>query len=991
MGPRVGTDDTPALGTETVAGVDPGPPHLQDTQEGDPQEGRQSDGEPDGPYAEQPAPSRIGRYLLLGMLGSGGMGMVHAAYDPKLDRRIALKILHPAARRSPNSRGRLLREAQAMARLSHPNVVTVHDVGEHEGRVFLAMESIEGRTLTQWLADQERSVRAILGVFVQAAQGLAAAHDKGLVHRDFKPDNVMVGDDGRVRVMDFGLARPSVYNSEDLEPSQTSFEPAPSSFSNPVTVQGALVGTPMYMAPEQWSGADVDARTDQFSFCVALYQALYGELPFEGDNLGSLALAVTGGAPRAQPTTLSIPSAVIEGWQRGLSTDPADRFPSMAPLLVLLRRDPTRTRRRLLVLGGVVGALGLVSGARLYQHSREVSQCEREASVLAEVWGAHERENVEQAFRRSGVSYAGESFERVVPVLDRYASEWKTLRQSVCTDGLEVEQRTPAQNELAADCLATRRREFETLVSELEQGTPAIVRDGIVVAANLPAVSLCVDEVSLHEGFEAPADPGEAEAVDRVRERIEAARRRYVVADYEGVVTLATEALEEAEAIGQAGLQALARATLADGQYNLGHLTEAELGYRDAFRLALASGRTSLASEAARGLARVLGLDRSRPEDGLRWIDIAAALDTRLGREFGDIHRLRGMLLTDAGDPRLAEQEMDRAVELDEAEYGLSHPKTVVSLQTRCSVYSALGRYDDAIACNERALEFQTQYLGPSHPTIAVAKHNIGGLYARMGRLPLAHEAVQAGLDIRERALGPEHVDVAKSLLTLGAVTAMMGDVEDAEAQLVRAIHILEKTVGPDDPVMARGLVNLANLQLELNDFGPARTSAERAVSIQESVLGPDHPQLINSLSVLASIEQEEGDLVAAERVRRRELALAESQPGADPVPANLTRLNLGSLLSKQGRHDEARALLKPTLETLTAQLGPAHPHVASCELALARVLAVMQETEQAVEHARRAHEIRQAALGSEHDETVAAHEFVQELEGQRRELLPPG
>lgn len=990
MGSELSTDGTPTQATETSLGAKGS--HLEETLAGDSLAGPETVGDQGapGPYADASTPNRIGRYVLLGVLGSGGMGVVYAAYDPKLDRRVALKILHPGTRRSQESRDRLLREAQAMARLSHPNVVTVHDVGEHESGVFVAMEAIEGRTLTQWLADKERTVREILEVFVEAAQGLAAAHDKGLVHRDFKPDNVMVGDDGRVRVMDFGLARASAYTSEDFEPCETTSDFTTSSLSNPVTVEGALVGTPMYMSPEQWRGGEVDARTDQFSFCVALYQALYGELPFEGNNLGSLALAVTGGAPRAQSPTLSIPSAVIEGWQRGLSTEPSARYPSMAPLLALLRRDPMRSRRRLLLVGGVVVLLGTAGGARFYQHSKQVSQCEREASVLVQIWNAENRGSVEQAFQQSGISYSGDSFERVVPLLDAYAGGWANLRQSVCTDGWDAEQRTPEQNELATECLETRRQEFETLVSELERGTPAIVRDGIIAAANLPPVSECVDEISLQEWADAPTDPGQAEAVKTVEETIALARRRHLVADYKGAVEHATEALREADTIGHSGLQARAQSALADGEYNLGHYTQAELGYRNAFTLALASGRTSVAADAARGIARLLGVDRSRPEDGLRWIDIAQALDTRRGRSFGDVHRLRGMLLTNAGDPLQAEQEMDRAVELDEAEYGAGHPKTVLSLQTRCNVYSALGRYDDAIACNERALEIQAERLGPSHPTIAVAKHNIGGLHARLGQFSLALEALQAGLDIRERALGPDHVDVAKSLLTLGAVTAMMGEVEKAEPHLVRAVQILEKSAGPSDPLLARGLVNLANAQLDRTDLVAARRSAERALAIQESALGPKHPQLANTLSVLASLEQEEGDLAAAEVFRRRELEIAESQSGADPVAASLTRLNLASLLSKQDHHEDARALLEPALETLTAQLGPDHPHVASCQVVLARTLAATLDPKGALEYARKAHKIREAALGAEHRDTVAAHELVRDLEPRNREALPP-
>src|SRR5262245_11493 len=248
----------------------------------------------------------LGRYVSLARLGSGGMSEVYAAFDPQLDRRVALKLLRPdvvAGMAAEEGRARVLREAQALARLSHRNVVAVHDVGTESGEIFIAMEYVDGVTVRTWLAEHERTWREILNVFLDAGRGLAAAHEAGLVHRDFKPDNVLVTPTGRVVVLDFGLARgaggpetpgaPSV-RTPPTQPERLTLPPSPGNPSTPslgrapldtpLTKMGDLMGTPRYMSPEQLGAALVDGRSDQFSFCVSLYEALHGQRPFPGEH-----------------------------------------------------------------------------------------------------------------------------------------------------------------------------------------------------------------------------------------------------------------------------------------------------------------------------------------------------------------------------------------------------------------------------------------------------------------------------------------------------------------------------------------------------------------------------------------------------------------------------------------------------------------------------------------------------------------------------------
>ena len=304
--------------------------------------------EPHADFNEDP--THIGRFVVLRRIGEGGMGVVYSAYDNDLDRRIAIKLVHRNRARGDHQ-SRVRREAQAMARLSHPNVVQVYEVGEYEDQVFVAMEFVTGPTLAEWTAAQSPSQarwRAILDKYIEVGRGLAAAHAARLVHRDFKPANAIVGDDGRVRVLDFGIARAAEVGGSDSAAESEVVEMAGSldRLSTTLTRTGALVGTPAYMSPEQFDRRSVDARSDQFSFCVALYEALYEERPFAGDTPATLMFAVISGDIRPAPARAEVPAWIREIVVRGLANKPDARWGSMTELLDALARDPERQRRR---------------------------------------------------------------------------------------------------------------------------------------------------------------------------------------------------------------------------------------------------------------------------------------------------------------------------------------------------------------------------------------------------------------------------------------------------------------------------------------------------------------------------------------------------------------------------------------------------------------------------------------------------------------------
>jgi len=278
------------------------------------------------------------------------MSVVHAAYDPELDRNVAIKLvrgndLELGGR--GRGRARLIREAQTMAKLSHPNVVTVYDVGIHDGSVYIAMELVEGQGLDEWLEQLVRPWREVLSMFFQAGLGLAAAHEVGIAHRDFKPSNVLVGDDGRARVVDFGLARPSQADGSEaaiLDASDVYLEGAATirldeskdGGGEEVTMTGVVLGTPAYMAPELHDGREADLRADQFAFCVSLYEGVYGMRPFAGETLEERAAEVEAGRVRPAPPGTRVPRWLYNIIVRGLGFQPESRHPTMKSLLAAI-------------------------------------------------------------------------------------------------------------------------------------------------------------------------------------------------------------------------------------------------------------------------------------------------------------------------------------------------------------------------------------------------------------------------------------------------------------------------------------------------------------------------------------------------------------------------------------------------------------------------------------------------------------------------------
>lgn len=459
----------------------------------------------------------VGRYVILDQLGLGGMGVVYSAYDPDLDRKVALKLVRvgdtgslTSSQATQAAQEGLVREARAMARLSHPNVVSVYDVGVHGRDVFVAMELVEGTTLRRWLRAEKRAVSEILDVFVQAGRGLDAAHQVGIVHRDFKPSNVLVGDDGLTRVMDFGLAGQSERERRRQDRRDADAGSGSSAQSTHSLGTRGLMGTPAYMPPEQYESPDVDARADQYSFCVTLFEALYETRPFTAAPGLSLRDAKLRGVPDSVPHRLerAVPRRVRHALARGLSPDPAQRWASMVPLMRTL--EPLRRGRWVAATVGTVGVAAAVAGAAVAyaNHAEErAALCSGGPARMDAIWNAEIKARIRGAFHAVDVPYAATAWEKVEPELDARTIEWADMYRGACEATQIRKEQTAEIMHARMVCFDRVRLDLQALARVFAEADEKVVEKAINAVGALPSVAHCGDLSALETPNDRPSDP----------------------------------------------------------------------------------------------------------------------------------------------------------------------------------------------------------------------------------------------------------------------------------------------------------------------------------------------------------------------------------------------------------------------------------------------------------------------------------------------------
>jgi tetratricopeptide (TPR) repeat protein/tRNA A-37 threonylcarbamoyl transferase component Bud32 len=754
----------------------------------------------------------VGRYVILNLVGRGGMGEVYAAYDPQLDRKVALKLLHENAARETaarTARERLLREAKAIARLSHPNVVVVHDAGAiddpvHGDRVFLAMEFIEGETVAAWLAAAPRAWREVRDVFAAAGEGLAAAHEAGLVHRDFKPQNVMVARDGSVRVMDFGLASDSsVMERSDTSPADYATAGAvPTSHTVALTATGVLLGTPLYMAPEQFLARPTDARTDQFSFCVALHEALYGERPFPSESFPALLEAVVAGRVREPSPKARVPSFIRKLLLRGLETEPAARYPSMRALLAALGHDPLR-RRRTFLTAAAVALVALVAAAGMQRMAtRGQRMCGGAGEKLAGIWEpgdrSERREVIHRAFLSTGRAFAGETWTHVSKLLDDYSRRWTGMYVDACEATHVRGDQSAEVLDLRMTCLEGPRGAMKALTDVLSRTDAAVLVEAVNAAQALPPLERCTDVPALRTVVPPPADAETRGRVALLRGQLAEVKALTDTGQWPAASRKAGPLVEAARAVGYEPLVAEALAARSWLEVQTGESAAAAKTLEAEVWAALAARRDDLAAEAAAQAMAMDGYFLARHDEAERWEKLAEALQRRLGpghdRTAAWLYQDRANVRTREGNNQAALSDFEQALALKQKVLAPNHPDIALSLLSIAAVQNELGDHKAALVAADKAVEIYRNAYGNESPQVAHPLGDRGESYELLGRYPEAERDLRRAADLSAQWVGPDHPWTAYPLTALGKTLILEHRLREALPILERALRIREKS-----------------------------------------------------------------------------------------------------------------------------------------------------------------------------------------------------
>ncbi|WP_370469457.1 protein kinase domain-containing protein [Corallococcus caeni] len=793
--------------------------------------------------AESSAPSRgaggesqrlssrqVGRFVPLKVLGQGGMGVVYAAYDPDLDRKVALKLLRVKGGHEDldQGRARLLREAQAMARISHPNVIPVFEVGQWDQQIYVAMALVDGGTLRDWTKAKPRTWQDLLDKYLAAGRGLEAAHVAGLVHRDFKPANVLVGKDGRVYVTDFGLARP-MGEVEDDEDAGERTRPVgdDSPLNSQLTQAGLVMGTPAYMSPEQFRGELLDSRSDQFSFCAALYRALYGIRPFDPDELSRVAsqLRARGGAedepgvteaaavqvlppsPILEPPRESkVPAWVRRALMKGLSLEPRDRFRSMEELLTVLGQ---RERRALLQrrAGAAVAATVVLGVAGGVAWSRS-QVCEGAADLVAERWGPDAREKVTQAFLATKSPVAQDMARRVGEVLDGYGAEWAKQHTVACEDTRVREVQTEALLSQRFVCLERRRKDLGALVATLQTADVALVDKSLDAAWALPAPGDCADVEALTELQPRPADPAKRAELETLEGQLAEVKARVDLSRMPKALELAKAAEARVLATGYLPLMAELRFHLGWAQAVLGDKAAGGAVLEQAVYDAEAGRADRLAVSV---MNKLLYVDGEQEQFALaqRWGRLGEATLKRVG-----------------GDAVL---ESDLKVNAANLALMQDHP-------------------DDALKLLEQASGLLAKALPEGHPKRARVAFTLGRTLLETGKSAQAVTVLKDALAQTEKAMGPVHLDTARRHQALSMALRDQKDFTGALEHARVSVALHRTLLGAQSVKLAEALDEEGMSLLALKRYPEALRDYEEALKVKQDKLGPDDELVYYSL-----------------------------------------------------------------------------------------------------------------------------------------------
>ena len=873
--------------------------------------------------------TQIGRYVFRRLVGSGGMGVVVAAHDPELDREVAIKLV---TSRDEAGTGPV-REAQAMARLSHPNVVTVYEVLRVGDRSAIVMELVDGEDLAAWRKGQHPAWREVLDAYVQAGRGLAAAHRAGLVHRDFKPSNALIDKTGMVRVTDFGLAG-DLPKSSDAR-------------------GGSVMGTPAYMAPEQHRGGPADARSDQWALACSLYEALYDARPFTGEDRETI---------KREPSSTPVPRQIRAAIRRALSPEPEKRFASIDELLVALA--PSRRGWRVAAATAVLALTGLVFAVI---GLRGQPACNGLDAPLHVIWTPSKATVLRARFVASGAGLPADTVDRVIGGLDRYASAWTSARTVACTEthkGL----RSKDVLDRRMRCLDQRLAELSGVVDGLVEAAPAALRPASDAVALLHPIVDCDDP---QDTVPRPASAKARGDITSAEDTLARAWAFESLGQYERALPMAERALAVGEQTGWTPLTARALVLRGECQDRLRRYADALASYDRAANAAAQAHDPKIVVDALERAFLVRGDHLGRRAEALggrHFIELALETAGQPPRERAMWLHFLAILLYD--DPDVREEAFaaeTEALVLWRKNLPPGHVYLGDSLETLGNIQVARGRFDEGEALFKEVLAARIAARGPQDAGVADVLTNLGLLEAQRGRLLAAVDYLtRAGTTAREahvihgtsafnlgaaqfelgrwhaaaesyasslaaaelQSQGEDSRDVAESAISLGAVEIALGQVERGRPRLQRGLELARRS---GSPALAEATTRMAGLALRDGDRAGARARLAEALKLPGGT-GP------LATLVGAQLDRAEGACVRAEPGYVRAIAEAIKERQRSVQSAATTEL--AECEVERGAFSEAQPALEAELAWLD---GEAHADAAAsapARFALARALA---------------------------------------------------
>ncbi len=805
----------------------------------------------------------VGRYLILERVGQGGMGTVYAAWDPDLGRRVAIKLLRTDKQHAEGrtvGQARLLREAQAMARVTHSHVISVYDVGTLGEGVFVAMEFVDGTTLKKWIKEKPHGWREVLDTFLAAGRGLAGAHSVGLVHRDFKPDNVLIGKDGRLRVTDFGLARLA---EEGAEPPRAALPAGAPVDESPdlaqLTQEGHAVGTLMYMSPEQRRGEAPDARADQFSFCVALYWALFGVWPFDRQRSSakdadyspasshkgtSRPSQRTGETRPVDPSTgafeppreVKVPAFIRKAILRGLAPDPKDRFPSMEALLGQLEYRP-RTLRLATSAAALVLLVGF-GGYAWYVHqatARQALVCTGAEQKLAGIWDDPVRKQVTDALVATGNPQAADVAARVTKLLDGYTSRWVEASTEACRATRLRGEQTEALLSLRVVCLERRLKDVKAVTGVLASADAEVVTKATDTVSLLPSLQGCADVTSLSQVESPPDSPEARQEIERISSQVAQIKALSDAGRYKQAKEVAVAAIKEADALGYRPLQAEALFYQGSVEARSGEAVEGERHLTQALWAALASHDDTVLTRAASTLLFAIGFNPKRLDEALRWSEFAKASLARMGGNEeleAELFNYLGVTYVRQDKNKEALAALQRALQLTEHALGPDHVRRANILGNIGNAYRQEGQFQEAVRAISEAISIRERVSGPNHPLVGYLYYGLAQAQLRLKDFEKAEASAKHSLEIHIAAFGPEHSETGDAYDVVGQVYLMSKKFREALAPYQKALDIKEKRLGKDHETVGYSALGLALAYIELGEAAKARPLFERVLTI---------------------------------------------------------------------------------------------------------------------------------------------------------------